>query len=268
MRRPADLDAPYALDRERIDFFRQRGYVKLKAVFGPQTLEHYGRAISAAVVARNRQHKPMSERTTYEKAFLQITNLWRTHERAREFVFGKRLARLAAQLMGVAHVRLYHDQALYKEPGGGITPWHADQYYWPLANANTCTAWVPLQRTELAMGPLGFAAGSHRFEFGRDLVISDESERALQSALSAQNFEQDVGPFDLGEVSFHYGWTFHRAGPNRTERPRAVMTIIYMEDGMRLIEPQRKEHIADWQAFMPAVKPGEVIAGEHNPLLA
>ena len=39
--------------------------------------------------------------------------------------------------MGVAGVRMYHDQALYKEPGGGITPWHVDQVYWPVSNNNT-----------------------------------------------------------------------------------------------------------------------------------
>ena len=32
----------------------------------------------------------------------------------------------------------------------------------------------------MEMGPLAFAAGSHNFEHGRDLAISDESERELQ----------------------------------------------------------------------------------------
>ena len=57
-------------------------------------------------------------------------------------------------------VRMYHDQALYKEAGGGITPWHADQYYWPLETDKTITAWIPLQATPLEMGPLEFSAGS------------------------------------------------------------------------------------------------------------
>jgi ectoine hydroxylase-related dioxygenase (phytanoyl-CoA dioxygenase family) len=51
--------------------------------------------------------------------------------------------------------------------GGGLTPWHADQYYWPVSTDNTCTAWVPLQPTPLEMGPLAFSAGSHRYNVGR-----------------------------------------------------------------------------------------------------
>jgi len=42
-------------------------------------------------------------------------------------------------------VRIYHDQALNKEPGGGYTPWHCDGYYWPLQSDKILTAWVPLQ---------------------------------------------------------------------------------------------------------------------------
>ena len=42
--------------------------------------------------------------------------------------------RIATQLLGCDGVRLWHDQALYKEPSGGFTPWHADQQYWPMAS--------------------------------------------------------------------------------------------------------------------------------------
>ena len=30
-------------------------------------------------------------------------------------------------------------------------------------------------------------------------------------------------PFELGEVSFHYGFTYHRARANTTENPRKVL---------------------------------------------
>lgn len=45
----------------------------------------------------------------------------------------------------VEGVRIYHDQALNKEPGGGYTPWHCDGYYWPVQSDKIVTAWVPLQ---------------------------------------------------------------------------------------------------------------------------
>ncbi len=263
----AQLDEPYALSPQQIESFRRDGYIKLKHVLSPEVIDYYGREISRQVFLLNEQTKPMSERTTYEKAFLQISNIWTKSDVVKEFSFSRRLARIAAELMGVKGVRMYHDQALYKEPGGGITPWHADQYYWPVSNNNTVTAWIPLQATPLELGPLAFSIGSHQFEMGRDLEISDESEKKLQRSLKDHNYPLEESAFDLGEVSFHYGWTFHRAAPNTSDRPRAVMTVIYVGDGIRVIEPTRKAHTQEIASWMPGTKPGDIAASPLNPVL-
>lgn len=265
----ADLDihSPYELRDADRETFDERGHVKLEGVLSPEVLEHYAEEITRLVVELNAMNLPMEERSTYERAFLQVVNLWQHSDVVEEFVRGRRLGRIAARLLGVRGVRLYHDQALYKEPGSGHTPWHADQYYWPLATDRCCTAWVPLQDTPLEMGPLGFAAGSHRFEEGRDLPISDDSERRISGAIEAAGFDQEVGPFALGDVSFHRGWTFHRAGPNRTDRPRRVMTIIYMDVDMRLAEPANDNQAIDRAAFCPGAMVGEVIDTALNPVI-
>lgn len=259
-----DLDRAYALDAGAVDFFRENGFVRLKNVFRADELARYAPEIERLTLAK--QARPLEERSTYGKAFLQVTNLWEQSGLTREFVFGKRLARVAAELLDVAGVRLYHDQSLMKEAGGGFTPAHADQYYWPLASDRCVTAWVPLEAVPSEMGPIGFYAGSHRFELGRDLPISDESEARIGAAMERQGFALVDNPFDFGEVSFHLGWTFHRAGPNRTERPRSVMTIIYMDQDMRLAEPSSGQE-GDRQAFCPGVQIGAVIASSKNPLL-
>lgn len=146
------LDHPSSLTSEQIAFYQENGYVKLRHVLSPELLEHYRQVIGARVAQISADALPMDQRSTYGKAFLQIMNLWTQSPETRDFVFGKRLARIAADLMKVSGVRIYHDQALYKEPGGGITPWHADQYCWPVDSDNTITAWVPLQDT-LRNGP-------------------------------------------------------------------------------------------------------------------
>jgi ectoine hydroxylase-related dioxygenase (phytanoyl-CoA dioxygenase family) len=169
--------------------------------------------------------------------------------------------------MKVDGVRMYHDQALYKEASGGFTPWHADQYYWPLSNDHTATAWIPLQETPTDMGALCFSTGSQRYTGGRDLSISDESEMKISKALLEEKLPMVDSGFDLGEISFHSGWTYHRAGPNTTGRPREVMTIIYMEDGMRLGEFKRKSHGPEAQTWMPGTKMGEILATHLNPVL-
>lgn len=262
-----ELDSSYSLSPEAIESYQAKGYVKLKDVLSPTVLDYYGTIITGLVFRLNTLIKPMEERTTYERAFLQIMNLWREDEQAKEFVFSKRLAKIATDLMGVEGVRIYHDQALYKEPSGGITPWHADQFYWPLASPNTVTVWIPLQETPMEMGPLAFAEGSQHVELGRDIEISDTSEKILADELQKQNFPMHDTPFDLGEVSYHAGWTFHRAGPNVSHQPRKVMTMIYMDKDQVIMQPRNKFQVADHAKWLDNVPVGSHPQDELNPVL-
>lgn len=261
------LDQPYELQQSAIDFFQKNRYIKLKNVFDADTLAFYGEFISKKVAELNNNDKPLDARDTYGKAFLQIFNLWREDDTIKEFIFSKRLAKIAADLMQTEGVRMYHDQALYKEGGGGITPWHADQYYWPLSTDKTITAWIPLQAVPLEMGPLEFSAGSHVIVEGRELAIGDDSEVTIQKKLRVTDFKHVIEPFDLGEVSFHSGWVFHRAGANTTPSMRQVMTVIYMDRDMILKEPDNENQVNDWNTWCPGAKIGEVIDTPLNPVL-
>ena len=261
------LSKPYLLTKEQIQFYQQNRFIKLKQVFDEATITFFNDAISQRVSLMNKENTPIEQRTTYGKAFLQLFNLWKEDELVKEFVFSKRLAQIASDLMNTSGVRIYHDQALFKEGGGGITPWHADQYYWPLETDKTVTAWIPLQATPLELGPLEFSAGSHQIVEGRDLEIGDESERLIQQKLKVTNFNHVIEAFDLGEVSFHSGWVFHRAGANTTNQMRKVMTVIYMDKDMVLKNPENKNQINDWNTWCQGAKIGEVIDTPLNPIL-
>lgn len=261
------LNQPLILNTGQIASFQANRYIKIKDVFDSQVITHFNQVISQRVNLMNEEKRSLDQRDTYGKAFLQLFNLWQVDQEVRKLVFSRRLAHVAAQLMQVDGVRLYHDQALFKEAGGGITPWHADQYYWPLATDKTITAWIPLQAVSLEMGPLEFSAGSHQIVTGRELEISDTSEAVINERLRVTDFEHVVEPFDLGEVSFHSGWVFHRAGANSTDQTRKVMTVIYMDKDMRLKQPENDGQENDWNTWCPGAQVGEIIDTEMNPPL-
>lgn len=261
------LNTTFSLTGEQIGFFRKNGFIKLRQVLDADVVAHFNNVISRKVGELNDVHTPLAERSTYGKAFLQLFNLWREDAEIRRLVFCRRLAKIAADLLEVEGVRIYHDQALFKEAGGGITPWHADQYYWPLTTDRTVTAWIPLQKTPLEMGPLEFSAGSHAIQEGRELEISDESEEVMRQRLRVTDFQHIVEPFDVGEVSFHSGWIFHRAGANATDHMRKVMTVIYMDKDMRLKAPDNDNQRNDWETWCPGAKVSEVIQTPLNPVL-
>lgn len=263
-----ELDSPYALDDAQRAAYARDGHIVLRDVVSPEHLLPYRDLFLDAVRARSASVKPMTERDTYGKAFLQIMNLWRDDPRLQRFVFAKRFARIAAELMGVDGVRLYHDQALYKEPGGGFTPWHQDQHYWPLATDKTITLWMPLVDITADMGTMNFASGSHTEGYLGDMEISDTSEATLAEFVRSKGYPVvNHGDMRAGDATFHSGWTLHGAGPNARQTLREVMTIIYYADGTKVAPADNKNRQADLDAWIPGGIPGELAASPLNPLL-
>lgn len=263
----AALDANYSVTPAQVKYFSENGFIKIKNIFDASVIDYMNIVISKEVDRLNNQQIPLEERDTYGKAFLQIMNLWTHTSAVKDIVFSKKIAQIATGLMQTNGVRLYHDQALFKEPKGGHTPWHADQYYWPLATENTVTAWIPLQATPLNYGPLEFSAGSNRLMAGRDKQISDESQAFLEAELKNHKFEHVIEPFDVGEISFHRGWLYHRAGPNVSGNMRKVMTMIYMDKDTLLKTPENHNQQADWDAWCPGATVGEIVNTPLNPVL-
>jgi hypothetical protein len=265
---PEALCDPHPLAAGAIAAFRRDGHVRIDGLASPEEVGAFRPAILETGPRCRYDHRPLEERDTYGRAFVQMFNLWQRDERVRAFVFARRFARVAAELMGVAGVRLYHDQALFKEPGGGRTPWHQDQFYWPLDTEHTITLWMPLVPVTPAMGPMTFASGSQRLGKLAELPIGDASEAAFEEAVARHRLPCTAPEaYAPGDATFHAGWTLHRAPPNTTERMREVMTVIYFADGARVGALDHPNRRFDRDAWLPGCEPGAPAASRKNPLL-
>jgi ectoine hydroxylase-related dioxygenase (phytanoyl-CoA dioxygenase family) len=266
------LDSEYALPDAAVADFRERGHVLLRGLATRDEAAAYGACITDAVERRKAEarggayQKKLEDRDTYSKAFLQLENLWRVDEGVARFTLSRRFAKVAADLLGVDGVRVYHDQALFKEPGGGHTPWHQDQFYWPLDTDKTVTMWMPLVDASIEMGTLVFADGSHRAGPLASLAISDESERVFRELVMGRNARLTISEMSAGDATWHYGWTLHKAPGNSSGTMRAAMTIIYVADGARLSEWKTKSHPHEASRWLPGLGPGDPVDSELNPV--
>lgn len=263
------LSGDYPLSLEQIADFQRDGFALLRSVCSPEEAAAYRKVISDATYRYNTETRPMEDRDTYGKAFLQIMNLWTRDEEVRRYVLARRFAKIAADLMGVDGVRLYHDQALYKEGGGGHTPWHQDHYYWPLQSEGikAVTMWMPLVDVPVEMGALTFATGSHTEGFLGHLEISDKSHDEFDKLVESKGYPVFTSGMKAGDATFHASWLLHSAPGNSSPNTREVMTVIYFADGLNTFEPDNEHRANDLQSWLPGVKAGDPAASELNPVV-
>lgn len=251
-----------------IQQYRADGHLYVPALLSPAEAAPHAPVIGAATARHTEQVTPLAERDTYGQAFLQVMNLWREDEQVAAFVLAERFASVAAQLLGVERVRIYHDQALFKEPGGGFTPWHQDALYWPLDGHRCVTMWMPLVDIVPEMGGLTFATGSHVDGPLSDVTISDASEAHFERVIAERRFPLAAPrAMRAGDATFHSGWTVHKAGGNATDVMRAVMTVIYFADGLVVQQPTNSSQENDLRTWLPGRRPGEPADTAINPVL-
>lgn len=263
-----DLTDDYDLDPCLISRFQDDGHVLVQSLASAEEAAAYREIIEPVAIDAAWDKRPLEERETYGRAFLQSFNLWRRDPEIATFVLSPRFARLAAALLGVDRVRLYHDQALCKEPGGGHTPWHQDQHYWPIDTDKTITMWMPLVDVPPEVGSMTFAVGSHRLDDLRGGGISEESDTEFEAIIRSRGLPTHTyGAVKAGDATFHAGWTIHSASPNPTDELRTVMTVIYVADGARVPEQISEAQEVDRQAWLGGTPLGAPIDHPLNPLL-
>lgn len=261
------LDSPYNIAAEAVASYRQDGHVLLRGVATPEEAASFRPVVSSAVARFNNERRPLAERDTYGKAFLQVMNLWCEDNDVRRFVLAARFAGVAARLLGAEGVRIYHDQALVKEPGGGHTPWHQDAIYWPIDGTRCVTMWMPLVDVTLEMGVMTFVDGSNTGELGA-AEISDDSEDHFEALVSRTGSKLSVPvPMTAGDATFHGGWTLHKAGANTSATTRDVMTVIYFASDLIVQTPTNEPQNRDLARWLPGLVPGDAAASELNPVV-
>jgi phytanoyl-CoA hydroxylase len=227
------MDTSYTLAQDQVSAYRRDGYIQLDNVISGAELAAMRAAVAAGVAADTAQRDPNRPKTSYEQIFIQCVNLWQRHDAIRPFVLSRRFARLAAQLCG-SPVRIWHDQALFKEPHTGAkTPWHQDTPYWPhIEKREQLTIWIALQDATVHNGCMSFLPGTQKL-----LDIEPVNLGAPQDLYAVAPSTRGIKPvtceLKAGSCTFHNGMTFHYAGPNRSDAMREAFAIIYMPDGTR-----------------------------------
>ncbi len=255
-------NTPYSLSERQIALYQKNGFVYLPELVNKEALAFLQRVVEAAVFIRKKDdRRALQEKSRYEQSFLQCGYLCWDFKPIKDFVFGKRFAGVARDLMQVQHVRLWHDQALFKEPGGRPTDVHIDSSYWPIDQPQlSTTLWLALNPVTAENGCLYFFPGSH-------LLPQHEYVDIFQNPHQPSAIEGKKAfyvPLNPGDATFHSGRLYHGAGPNKTRHMREGMTTIYIADGLRFDATDDRNNT---HTSCSGLKHGDLIDTNYTPIL-
>lgn len=228
----SQLDVDYPLSEAAVSAYRRDGIIQLDDMFTGDDLRELRQAVVEAVAAESPgRDESAGPKGVYEKIFVQKVNLWRRHPAVARFVHSRRMANVAARLMG-RPARLWHDQALFKEPREGAkTPWHQDAPYWPHADKNhQVTLWIALREATTENGCMSFIPGTQVENQLKPVPLGDPDANRMLFEMAPQykGIKPAVHELAAGSCTFHNGLTFHYAGPNKSDGVREAFAIIYM----------------------------------------
>jgi len=216
--------------QDYVERYRRDGFVHIPGLLPAAQMPAFAAAVDDAVALRKvLDTRSLADKSLYEQSFIQCQYLWEDFPGVRPLMFHPALGAALGALLDAERVRLWHDQALYKEPGGRETDAHQDHAYWPIAEADTVTAWIPLTEIDEETGCMGYVPGSHLGDL--EFVDIFRKPGSGVELVAKQSIEPVFVPCKPGDVIFHHGRTVHLAHPNRSERMRRVYTAIYLKDG-------------------------------------
>jgi phytanoyl-CoA hydroxylase len=223
---------------DEIASYQENGFVVIPDLLTAEELEEWRAAVDEAVSERGRLAIPgfaprdeKAELTYYEKVFTQRVNLWQTNESLKALMLDERIGKLATELAGVDGIRIYHDQALIKEPWANPTGFHLDVPYWAFSSPDAISIWIALDDATMQNGALMFIPGSHKTVRYDNAGIGPSLGDLFTIYPEWGNVMPVAVPMKAGSCSFHNGLTAHGAGANMTPGRRRAMTAGFMPDG-------------------------------------
>lgn len=226
---------------DEITSYQEQGFVVIEDLLTSEELDEWRDVVDAAVAERGDMAIPgfdpgpeppePGSKTYYEQVFTQRVNLWQTSDEVKQLILDERLGALAAELAGVDALRIYHDQALVKEPWGNPTAFHLDVPYWSFTSADAISVWIALDDSTLQNGCLLFVPGSHKAERLDSITLGPSLGALFDVYPDWGRVTPAACPVRAGSCTFHNGLTAHGAGANMTPGRRRAMTAAFMPDG-------------------------------------
>jgi phytanoyl-CoA hydroxylase len=264
------VTAPPVLSPAEIARFHADGYLRFRQVLEPARVEELRgelERLTREELAREDfsdlppefayGHARRGASAGQRRAIHQFVNMWKVSPVFRRVLEHPEIAGAVRQLMGVEHVRLWHDQVISKPPGDNEHfRCHHDFYFWPLDHPRMITCWLALDDATPENGCMHVSPGSHRDPRlqppGCELLPEWNLAPAPRGPGAPGSLMEEARgwgpehtvpvPLRAGECMFHHCLNYHLTPRNITDRQRRAFVLIFMPEGTRYHHAQSPAH--------------------------
>jgi ectoine hydroxylase-related dioxygenase (phytanoyl-CoA dioxygenase family) len=183
------------------------------------------------------------EKDTLQDGTRRVRNLWRLEKHDAyfaEFCANPEVLRMAA-VMANGEVELAGAETFAKPARvGSVVPYHQDNAYFNLAPPDCFTLWIALDPSTLENGCVYYVPGSHT---GQRLphVASGVLGNSMKADAVPEGLREVPAVLEPGDAVIHHCMTIHRSEPNRSDRARLALVIVYRAKHCR-IDPEAAQY--------------------------
>lgn len=228
------------------DSFAHLGYAVVRGAFAPSEVSEIVRWTQEAVKGRPPTpsvlftHEAPAHPRALTELMRQHRNILRVSDDEARAVL-EQLRQLVADVAGFEPVPL-QDVLLSKPPGTLPFPWHQDLPYWPVDRTDGCVAWLALDHCTEENGALSFAVGSHLGALGPAIDLHTGAPQRGSSGAALALDRVACPTLEPGDVLLFHAKTWHRSGPNRTDRLRTAVSASFVHPAARWDHDRAPRH--------------------------
>jgi len=209
----------HALDAERLELYRERGYVELGPFLSLDELVELREIVDQLYTDAN---QGPFELATGEGSYTLFTPVFTKSKRYAELLHRHPvLLDILESILGPVF-RLVEDQVFYKPARHGAPlAFHHDNVYYGFPDPQIVTCWIALDDATPQNGCLQILPGSHRAEI---------EHRGIPGSIIREAVFDHAGLVEVtakaGDLVIIDGLTVHGSGPNTTDTPRRVANLV------------------------------------------
>ena len=211
--------------------YESDGCARIRGFLSPLLLSEVREALARYI--RDRVPALPAGDRTLEADQTTVRNLWRMQEHD---PFFKSLAERPEIRALVA--KLVHGEPVlmavetFNKParvGSGVPP-HQDNAYFCQTPPDALTIWVAIDAATLENGPIYYLKGSHTLRVlphRPSGVAGNSMGLGEMPARTGDKSDEFCGTLEPGDAIVHHSQTIHWSAPNKTDRPRCGMLLVY-----------------------------------------